>query len=50
MEMLLPNEIATLWGNVVYTISEMGFAVHFLSESPADERALGLVLQNVDLA
>jgi PilZ domain len=50
VEMLLPNEIATLRGKVVYTINEMGFAVHFLSESPSDERSLGMVLQNVDLA
>jgi len=50
MEMLLQNEVATLWGNVVYIISEMGFAVHFLRESPADERALRVVLQNVKVA
>ena len=49
MEMLLGDEVARLWGNVVYTINEMGFAVHFLCDSPADERSLGLVLKNVDL-
>jgi hypothetical protein len=49
MEMLLPNEVVTLWGNVVYSISEMGFAVHFLCESPADEQSLGLVLKNANL-
>ena len=50
IEILLPNEVASLWGNVVYNINEMGFAVHFLCESAADERALGLVLQTVNLA
>lgn len=50
IEILLGNEVASLWGNVVYTISEMGFAVHFLCESAADEESLGLVLKNVDLA
>jgi hypothetical protein len=50
MEMLLPDEVATLWGNVVYTISEMGFAVHFLRESGADERSLRVVLKNLNLA
>jgi len=49
MEMLLADEVASLWGNVVYTISEMGFAVHFLCESPVDERALELVLKSVNL-
>ena len=49
MEILLPNEVVNLWGNVVYTINEMGFAVHFLCESPEDERSLGLVLKYVDL-
>jgi hypothetical protein len=50
MEMLLPDEVATLWGNVVYTINEMGFAVHFLCESGADERSLRVVLKNLNLA
>jgi hypothetical protein len=50
MEMLLPNEVATLWGNVVYTITEMGFAVHFLFESSTDERSLRLVLNNANVA
>src|SRR4051812_287792 len=30
MDLLLPQEVVTLWGNVVYTINEMGFAVRFL--------------------
>jgi hypothetical protein len=50
MEMQLADEVAILWGNVVYTIGEMGFAVHFLCESPADERALELVLKSVNRA
>ena len=50
LEMLLPNEVANLWGNVVYTVSEVGFAVHFLCESPADERSVELVLQNIEVA
>lgn len=49
MEMLLGEEVASLWGNVVYTISEMGFAVHFLCNSPADEHSLQLVLKHVNL-
>ena len=50
MEMQLADEVATLWGNVVYTVGEMGFAVHFLCESSADERVLELVLKSVNLA
>ena len=30
MDLLLPQEVVTLWGNVVYSLSEMGFAVRFL--------------------
>jgi hypothetical protein len=49
IEILLLDEVASLWGNVVYTISEMGFAVHFVLESPEDERSLGLVLKHANI-
>ena len=43
MNIVLPNEIgeiATVWGNVVYTISEMGFAVRFVFGSEADQQLI----------
>lgn len=46
MRILLPTEMATLWGNVVYTISEMGFAVRFVFGSEADEELIGKVIAN----
>lgn len=30
MDLLLPQEVVTLWGNVVYSVGEMGFAMRFL--------------------
>ena len=39
MNTALP-EIATLWGNVVYVINEMGFAVRFVFGSEADQQLI----------
>ena len=46
MNILLPSEMATLWGNVVYTINEMGFAVRFVFGSEADEELIERVIAN----
>ena len=40
MNTALPEEIATLWGNIVYVIGEMGFAVRFVFGSEADKRLI----------
>jgi hypothetical protein len=37
---LLPHEIVTLWGNVVYAINEMGFAIRFVCESQSDRQVI----------
>ena len=38
--------IATLRGNVVYTINEMGFAVRFVFGSEADKQTVARVISN----
>jgi len=48
MNIVLPSEMATLWGNVVYVISEMGFAVRFVFDSEADEELVQRVIAHVD--
>ena len=48
MNIILPSEMATLWGNVVYAISEMGFAVRFVFGSEADQELLQRVIAHVD--
>src|SRR5690242_19649766 len=47
LELMLPGEVTTLWGNVVYTLSEMGFAVRFVFESEADEQIVERLIQQV---
>ena len=43
MNTALPD-IATLWGNVVYVINEMGFAVRFVFGSEADQQLIERVI------
>ena len=47
MNIMLPHEIATIWGNVVYGIGEMGFAVRFVSGSEADKELIQRVTANI---
>ena len=44
MDLLLRDEVATLWGNVVYAIPEMGFAVRFLFGSENDNEIIARVI------
>ena len=46
MRIVLPAEMATLWGNVVYAVSEMGFAVRFVFGSEADQELIERVIAN----
>lgn len=47
LEILFPNEVASLWGEVVYNVAEMGFALRFKFKDEAArndlERLLGLI-------
>ena len=46
LDLTLSGEVITLWGNVVYSINEMGFAVRFVFGSEADKQAIeSLVLK-----
>ncbi|MFN2579119.1 MAG: PilZ domain-containing protein [Pyrinomonadaceae bacterium] len=47
LELMLPGEVTTLWGNVVYDISEMGFAVRFVFGTEADQQIVDRVINNV---
>jgi hypothetical protein len=40
MDLSLPDQVMTFWGNVVYAVSEMGFAVRFVFETEADKESL----------
>jgi c-di-GMP-binding flagellar brake protein YcgR len=45
MELALTDQVAIFWGNVVYTISEMGFAVRFVFASEADKESLERMIE-----
>ena len=47
LELMLAGDMTTLWGNVVYNINEMGFAVRFVFGSGADEQIVERVIRNV---
>ena len=50
LDLMLSGEVITLWGNVVYSIDEMGFAVRFFFGSEADKRAVeSLVLKVITI-
>ena len=46
MDLISGDGIATLWGNVVYAIKEMGLAIRFVFGSEADQQAVERVIHN----
>jgi PilZ domain len=44
LNIVLPSETATLWGNIVYAINEMGFAVRFVFGAEADKELIQRVI------
>ena len=45
IELALTDQVTIFWGTVVYTVSEMGFAVRFVFGSDADKESLERVIQ-----
>ena len=45
MELALTDQVTIFWGNVVYTVSEMGFAVRFVFASEADKESLERIIE-----
>lgn len=46
LEIHLPEGVASLWGEVVYSIAEMGFAIRFKFASVSERRALNRLLES----
>ena len=44
LDIMLSGEVMTLWGSVVYAISEMGFAVRFVLDSEADRQTIERII------
>ena len=49
MRLILDDEIVTLWGQVIYVVSEMGFAVRFMLTGD-DGKHLRTLLDNLSAA
>lgn len=46
VEIHLPEGIASLWGEVVYSIAEMGFAIRFKFAGEAERRVLDKLIES----
>ena len=46
LEIHFPEDIATLWGEVVYSIAEMGFAIRFKFAGESERRALDKLIES----
>lgn len=47
LEIHFPEHIASAWGEVVYNIAEMGFAIRFKFASESERRALNKLIERV---
>jgi len=46
IDLISSEGIAIVWGNVVYAMNEMGFAVRFVFGSEADQQAVERLVRN----
>src|SRR5260221_12868746 len=47
LEISFPQEVAALWGQVVYTIAEMGIALRFAFASEHEKRSLNRLIESL---
>jgi hypothetical protein len=47
LEINFPQEVASLWGQVVYGIAEMGFALRFVFGDEAERRKLAGLIEGL---
>ena len=48
IEIEFPQEIASLWGHVVYAVAEIGFALRFAFADDADRRSLSQFIESLN--
>ena len=49
LEISFPQEVASLWGQVVYAVGDMGFALRFAFGDEADKRKLAGLIEGLHL-
>ena len=47
LELVLGDEIAPLWGHVIYQVREMGFAARFLLERETDRQSVNRLIADL---
>ena len=47
LEINFPQEVASLWGQVVYAVGEIGFALRFAFGNEADQRKLAGLIESL---
>jgi hypothetical protein len=47
LEIHFPQDSATLWGEVVYSVAEMGFALRFVFGTPDDQASLDKLIHSI---
>ena len=47
LEINFPREVAALWGQVVYTVAEMGFAMRFAFPADAEQDSLNKLIEKL---
>ena len=47
LEINFPQETAKLWGQVVYSVEEMGFALRFVFVGEADSRSMRQLIDSL---
>ena len=48
LEISFPQEVASLWGQVVYAVGEIGFALRFAFGDQADKDSLGRLIESLN--
>ena len=48
LEISFPQEVAALWGQVVYAVGEIGFALRFAFGDQADKDSLGRLIESLN--
>ena len=48
LQITFPLEVATVWGQIVYSIAEVGFALRFTFGNEEEQRALGRSIEGLN--
>jgi hypothetical protein len=48
LEINFPQEISSLWGQVVYAVAEIGFALRFAFADDSDRHSLDRLIESVN--